>query len=98
MADGREYLASILFSLGLIMEEPDLFLNEFVAELQDIDEILDSIASTPRCDECGAVDETVDWCGISGMCQDHCTEHDDCFDAMQAANDYDLAYRSKREM
>ena len=36
--------------------------------------------STPRCDVCNAVDETVEWCGNCGRCVQHCQHYDGCED------------------
>lgn len=33
---------------------------------------------TPTCDTCGAVDETVEWCGSCGCCVEHCQQFVDC--------------------
>lgn len=36
----------------------------------------------PKCDVCGAVDESVDWCGDCGCCVAHCRGFEDCVDPM----------------
>lgn len=80
MATAREYIVSIMGSLVDIAAADDRFCNEFLDELKEIDSTLDSIVSTPHCDECGAIDETVEWCGGCGCCVEHCQLTDLCDD------------------
>lgn len=80
MAAAQEYLSSIISQAMNLSEENDKFLDEFVDELNGITETLNSITCTPHCDVCGAVDETVEWCGGCGCCVIHCQLDQACED------------------
>lgn len=80
MTAAQEYLSSIISQTMNLSEENDKFLDEFVDELRDITETLNGITRTPHCDVCGAVDETVEWCGSCGCCVEHCLLTDSCED------------------
>lgn len=79
--EARSVLESIIQSAqDMIKYDKDLFLDEFTDEFRKIKFLLDEIASTPHCDECGAVDETVEWCGGCGCCVEHCQLDQACED------------------
>lgn len=80
MANARGRLESIALSCKILLEEKDLFINEFDDELREIDQHLAEITFEPRCDDCGAHHETVEWCGNCGKCAEHCDLSDDCED------------------
>lgn len=78
MTNARGHLQSMLTSIQNLLEEPDLFIDEFVTELHDLDFRLYDIVCVPHCYVCGAVDVTVEWCGGCGCCTDHCELSDSC--------------------
>lgn len=77
--EARSVLESIIQTAqDMIKYDKDLFLDEFTDEFRKIYFLLDEIVSTPHCDVCGAVDETVEWCGNCGNCVEHCELSDSC--------------------
>lgn len=72
------FLQSIVTTAIELQSEPNSFLESFVDDFREMDQELDSIRSVPHCDECGAIDETVEWCGGCGCCVEHCQLTDLC--------------------
>lgn len=75
-----EYLQSIAKVAVELQSDFPSFLSNFMTDLQEIDDLLYSIQSTPHCDDCGAIDEAVEWCGGCGCCVEHCQLTDLCDD------------------